>query len=285
MASVSPGFDSDHVALELARRLLNHVPFGPVVELIVGDLPPNLAGDLPLPAGARLLGSALNSWETRRPTLEAVFDASGDPSAVLAAYQQKLREVGWEAFEMGPGLPHGGFVSRRVDEGITLRHGGQGPVLRAVAAAGDGHSTDLRVTLDWEMPRHISEWRGPHPHGEGRMPSLYPPPGVTVRPQGGGGGGGRWRQEASADTDISAGVLEAHFEAQLADAAWIKVDGRVQDAVAWSSWQLPGDGDWRGLLLVLALFGTTRRSLWLGIESAGPEDESGGYTASSLVRA
>lgn len=88
------------------------------------------------------------------------------------------------------------------------------------------------------------------------MPSLNPPPDVTLHPQGGGGGGGRWRQEAIADTDLTAGASEAHFAAQLADAAWARLDGRGEDAVAWSSWQLPGEGDWRGLLLVLALFGT-----------------------------
>jgi len=273
----------DHAGLELARRLLTRMPFGPAVELVVGGLPPDLAGALPLPAGARLLGSALSSRETRGSTLEAVFDAAGDPASVLAAYQRQLRDLGWEMFEPGPGRLHGGFVSRRGGEGIMLRHGGRGPVLRAVAVAGSGQSVDLRVTLDWEMPRHFAEWRGPRDPGEGRMPSLYPPPDVTVHPQGGGGGGGRWRQEAVADTDLTAGELEAHFAAQLAEAAWARLDGRVEDAVAWSSWQLPGEGDWRGLLLVLALFGTRHRSLWMGIESAAPEDEVGGYTASQVV--
>jgi len=249
----------------------------------VGGLPTDLVDDLPLPAGAQLLGSALNSRDEPGSTLEAVFDAAGAPASVLAAYQRQLQALGWEGFEAGPVPRHGGFVARQSGEGIMLRHGGHGPVLRAVAVADSGQSVDLRVTLDWEMPRHIAEWRDPHFQAAGRMPSLYPPLGVTVRPQGGGGGGGRWRQEAVAETDLAAGVLEAHFAAQLAEAAWTRVDGRVEDAVAWSSWQLPGDGDWRGLLLVLALFDTTRRSLWVGIESAALEDERGGYTASHVV--
>jgi hypothetical protein len=275
--------DLDHAGLELARRLLTSVPFGPAVELVVGGLPPDLVDALPLPAGARLLGSALSSRETRSSTLEAVFDAAGDPAPVLAGYQRQLQDLGWEMFEAGPGRSHGGFVPRRGDERIMLRHGGRGPVLRAVAVAGSGQSVDLRVTLDWEMPRHLAEWRAPRDPGEGRMPSLYPPPGVIVHPQGGGGGGGRWRQEAIAETDLTAGELEAHFAAQLAQAAWTRLDGRLEDAVAWSSWQLPGDGDWRGLLFVLALFGTRRRSLWIGIESAGPDEGSGGYATSQVV--
>jgi hypothetical protein len=36
LAAVTTGSDSDPVSLELARRLLTHVPFGPMVELIVG---------------------------------------------------------------------------------------------------------------------------------------------------------------------------------------------------------------------------------------------------------
>jgi hypothetical protein len=261
--------------LELARRLLTHAPFGPKVELFVGGLPSNLVDALPPPAGAQLLGSVLMSPDTQGSVLRAIFDAAGDPASVLAAYQQQLEELGWEAFQGSPFPPHGGFATGQKGEGIKMCHGGHGPVLRAAAGVSAQQSVDLRVTLDWETPRHTTERRSPASQGEERMPTLHPPAGVTVHPQGGGGGGGRWRQEATAETDLAAGVLEAHFADQLLSADWTRVDGRSEDAVAWSSWELPRDGDWRGLLLVLALFGTTRRSLWLGIESATSGDEGG----------
>jgi hypothetical protein len=275
--------DVDHPSLELARRLLTHEPFGPKVELFVGGLPLNLIEDLPPPASARLLGSVLISPDTQGSVLRAIFDADGDPAFVLAAYQRQLKELGWDTFEGGRFPPHGGFVTRQNAENFMMWRGGHGPILRAAVGASGQQSVDLRVTLDWETPRHTEERQSPAFRGQERMPTLCAPAGVTVRPRGGGGGGGRWRQEAVAETDLAAGVLEAHFADQLAKGAWMRVDGRAEDVVAWSSWQLPGDDNWRGLLLVLALFGTTRRSLWLGIESDASGDEGG--SSSSLLRA
>ncbi len=274
---MSPGSEPDPASLELVRRLLTHVPFGPEIELVVGALPASQADQLPLPADARLLGSVLRDREGRRSALEAVFNATGEPGAVLAAYQRQLQALGWEVFEGGPGPMHGGFMPARSGEGIMLRRGGSGPVLRAAAAPVKGNALDLRVTLDWEMPRHMAEWRAHRPPDEGRLPSLHPPDGVTVHPRGGGGGGGHWEQRAIAETEQPAVVLEGHFAEQLLTEGWTRDDGGAEDKVAWSSWRLPGDGEWRGLLLVLALF-RSRRSLWLGIEAAEPNEESGGFS-------
>lgn len=269
-------------SLELARRLLTHLAFGAEVELMLGGLPPSLADQLPLPAGARLLGSLLRSLEGRLSTLETVFDATGDPSAVLAAYQRQLEGLGWEVFDEGPRPPHGGFMSRRSGEGVMLRWGGSGPVLR-VAAAPTSRDVDLRVTLDWEMPRHLGESRAHRLPSQGLMPTLYPPDGVTVGPRGGSGGGGHWEQRAVAYTGRPPAELEAEFAGQLVAAGWTRDGGRADDTVAWSWWKLPGDQGWTGLLLVLA-FSSERRSLWLVIESAESDETSGGWTASQVTR-
>lgn len=281
---MSVGYDAEGASVELARRLLNHVPFGPSVEMVVGGLPPNLADEVPLPAGARLLGSALESVDQQQVALEVVFDASGDPTTVLSAYQQQLQELGWAAPARGPGPRSGGFVARRGGEGIMLQRAGTGPVLRAVAVAGDKGNVDLRVTLDWRMARHMKDWAGPRHVGDERMPPLYLPLGITVERMGGGGSGSRWRQEAVAYTDRSAAELEVDFAGQLAEAGWSRVDGRAENAFAWSAWRLPGQGDWRGLLLMLGLFGSAQRSLWLGIESTDPEDETGEHTSQLQIR-
>jgi hypothetical protein len=277
---VSAASDPQSDSLTLARRLLTHVPFGPDVELVVAGLPSSLARELPLPAGARLLGSVVRTWEGRRMALEAVFDSTGDPAAVLAAYGQQLQELAWEEFREGPGPPHGGFMPRRSLEGMILRRRGNGPVLRA-AAARDRGTVDLRVTLDWEMARHAREWgaRGQQPWGP--MPALYPPEGITVRGRGGGGGGGHWEQLAVAETERAVAELEADFAAQLAAAGWTRKDGRADDTVAWSSWDLPDEGRWRGLLLVLAAFAAGQRSLLLAIESTDMDDAASGYAVAT----
>lgn len=237
--------------------------------------PPDLAEDLPLPPGATLLGSALYHREGRRTHLEAILDAAGDPAAVARAYETQLHGLGWEVVERAPGPAGGGFLPGPRIDGVMLRRGGRGPVLVFGAMAHNGGPADLRVRLDWEMPRHLDN-PGRHPGrppGLERMPSLHPPAGISLKPRGGGGGGDSWYSQAVVETDRSVADLEAHFATQLAAAGWSRVNGRADEVVGWSSWRLPGEGDWRGLLLVLAAFGSMQRSLQLSIEAGEPNDD------------
>ena len=126
------------------------------------------------------------------------------------------------------------------------------------------------------MPRHLDNPGRAPPgvrRGSERMPSLHPPAGISLKPRGGGGGGDGWFSQAVVETDRSVADLEAHFATQLAAAGWSRVNGRADEVVGWSSWRLPGEGDWRGLLLVLAAFGSMQRSLQLSIEAGEPNDD------------
>ena len=116
------------------------------------------------------------------------------------------------------------------------------------------------------------------------MPNLHPPSGVRLQPRGGGGGGGSWHPDAVTTTDTPVAELESHFAAQLREAGWKRLNGRADEVVAWSSWQLPGKGKWRGLLLVLAAFGQSHRVLALRIESS--ESGGGGWSgyAQGMIR-
>jgi hypothetical protein len=275
--------------LQLLHRLMTSSPFIPVervVELVVGDLPAALADEVPLPSGARLVGSMLTSHQGRLADLQVVLDATGNPAEALRAYEQELRDRGWEPFEDLPGPMHGGFVPGRASDSRILRRGGQGPVLWVAASAIDEALTDLRLRLDWQMPRNLEERRG---HlmgmsGLNRMPRLHPPQGVALETQGGGGGGGRWNSEARVDTDLRVAELEAHFASQLVEAGWTRISGRADDVVGWSSWHLPGEGEWRGLLLVLAAFRANERSLTLRIEETKPADGGSGGQGFSFRR-
>ena len=267
--------------LELLHRLMTSSPFIAVerpVELVVGGLPAGLVDEVPLPSGARLVGSKLTSHRGRLDELQVVLDATGNPAEVLSTYEQELRERGWELFEDLPGPMHGGFSPGPARDARMLRRGGQGPVLWVAAGLLGGALTDLRLRLDWQMPRHLDERRGNlmGMSGLNRMPRLHPPQGVALETQGGGGGGGRWNSEARVDTDLTVADLEAHFASQLAEAGWTRVSGRADDVVGWSSWRLPGEGEWRGLLLVLAAFSPNERSLTLRIEETKPADGGSG---------
>ena len=193
---------------------------------------------------------------------------------MLRAYEQELRERGWDLLEDLPGPMHGGFSPGPAGGTRMFRRGGQGPVLSVAAGIINEAITDVRLRLDSQTPRHLDERGGRlmGMSGFNRMPRLHPPQGVALETQGGGGGGGRWNSEARVDTDLAVAELEAHFASQLIEAGWTRVSGRADDVVGWSSWNLPGQGEWRGLLLVLAAFGANERSLSLRIEEAKPPD-------------
>ncbi len=272
-----------YTTLELARRLLDHAPSDMSVDVVVAALPSGHADEVPMPSGARLLGSLLRSRRERPMYVEAVFDAPGDPATVVGSYQRELHSRGWELLEGLPGAMHGGFVPGTAADGVMLRRGGQGPILMVAAMTLKGGQVDLRVRLDWEMPRHLDDRRPVRPQGFERMPSLRAPAGTDLQPRGAGGGGGRWHSEATIDTDHPIAELEEHFGSQLAASGWTRLDGRSDETIGWSSWRLPGEGGWRGLLLVLAPFGPRARSLWLSIEASEPDDDGGGSQSYSVL--
>ena len=278
---MAPDPASDALAIkQLAERLLLHPhPEGPTsVEVFLRRLPDDLWGDIPLPAGSTLLGSVLRMRSGRPTLIEAVLDSDRKPGSILAACETDLTERGWRIYET-PGPVHGGFAASRLAEGRILRAGDEGPILMIAATARDGASTDVRMRLDWDMPRQMSSGRDfGASSGAERMPLLRAPSNVRFEALGAGGSTGRWTSDARVFTDRTVADLEAHFAQQLAAAGWQRVAGDADDVVGWSSWQVPGEGNWRGLLLVLAAFRADERSLTMRIEQDRPEDGHGGST-------
>lgn len=278
--------DTDARAIkELAERLLTHPhPEGPTAfELLVGRLPDRW-GAIPEIAGARLLGSAVYTRRERPTHIEAVYDADGDSQAVLARCDGELTRSGWIEFQ-GFGGMRGGFVPAGLTgAGKTYRLGDEGPILMVAAMDREAKATDMRLRMDWEMIRHLPDMRrhGP-PEGAERMPPLSPPAGAALHGGGGGGGSGSWHSEASVETELSIADVESHFAKQLERAGWTRLGGTAEDVVAWSSWRVPGEGDWRGLLLVLGAFKPGEPYLYLRIEAADPD--RGGWYSGGSVRA
>ncbi len=126
---------------ELAERLLHHPhPDGPTsVELIVGALPASLPPTLPLPAGARVIGSAMYSRGDQRLSMSAVFDVPETPTVTLTQYEAELTRHGWTTPEDFRPM-HGGFVFSEMGEWRSYREGDRGPDLTAVVRARDGGS-------------------------------------------------------------------------------------------------------------------------------------------------
>jgi hypothetical protein len=276
--------DEDARAIkELAERLLTHPhPEGPTsIELLMRRLPDKWPA-IPEISGARLLGSAVHTRRGRPTHIEAVYDAEGDSQAVLARCESVLTKNGWQVFQ-GFGGMHGGFVpGGLMGGGQSYRLGDEGPILMVASIDREAKATDLRLRLDWEMIRHLPEMqRHGRPEGAERMPPLSPPVGAALHGGGGGGGSGSWHSEASVETGLSIADVESHFAKQLERAGWTRLGGSADDLVAWSSWQVPGDGDWRGLLLVLAAFKPGEPFLYLRIEAA--ETHEGGWYSSGMT--
>jgi len=266
----------------LAQKLMTHPhPEGPTsIELFMGRMPGEW-GAVPMPPDSRLFGGALHSRRRQPMQIEAIFESEGDAKSVLNRYEAALTGAGWSVFG-GFGMP-GGFVpGGLIGLGQTYRQGDRGPMLMVAALEGGADATDLRLRLDWDMARHLPEVRVPgRPEGAERLPALSPPPGVPLRGGGGGGGSGSWHSEATVETDLPVPDLETHFSRQLEAAGWTRLAGTADDVAGWSSWRLPGDGDWGGILLVLAAFKADERFLYVRIASG--DAGNGGWYSSGLT--
>jgi len=268
----------------LAEKLMTHPhPEGPTsIELLVRRLPADW-GAIPIPPGTELLGSALHSRRGNPTQIEAIYKAEGDAQSVLGRYEVALKAGDWGVFA-GYGGMHGGFVPGGLPAAYqSYRHGDEGPILMVTVMEGGTNEADLRLRLDWDMVRHLPEMRmHGRPAGFDRLPPLAPPAGVPLRGGGGGGGSGRWHSEATVETDLPVPDLEVHFSRQLEGAGWTRLAGTADDVAAWSSWQLPGDGGWGGILLVLAAFKPGERFLYVRV-AAGDAGDGGGYSSAPLI--
>jgi hypothetical protein len=268
---------------ELAQRLLTYPhPEGPMsVELFLRAFPESLTVDLPMPAESKLIGGALHSRRGELTHMESVFDTPREPEEAVAAYERFVTERGWSPFEALGGMS-GGFRPSGLGIGRSFRHGDQGPVLMISARSRESLPVDLRLRLDWEIIRRLPEMRRhAMPDGAQRLPGLHTPEGMPMRGGSGGGGGGSWHSEASVETDLPVPDLHAYFDQQLERAGWKRDAGSADAGTGWSSWLLPGDGSWRGLMLVLATR-PGKRFLYVRIESDDATG-GGGYSTGPMI--
>ncbi|PZR81607.1 MAG: hypothetical protein DLM65_05550 [Candidatus Aeolococcus gillhamiae] len=258
----------------LTERLLHHpYPQGPTqVEVAVESLPQSVA-DIPLPGPARLLGSVLRSRGMRPIAMEAVLDDDRSPEDVIARYTSQVQSLGWTDFETS-GPMRGGFVSGEWGSGGSFRRSdGEGPVLMISAVSTPKGPTDVRLRLDWQLAGRVAAGPRGGPPGMDKLPPLHPPAGVMLVDQNVSGGDSVWSAAATVRTGQAVAELAAHFGAQLLREQWTRVGGADQEGVSWSTWQLPGDDSWRGLLAVLGVFGPVERYLTLRIDRQDTNDE------------
>jgi hypothetical protein len=88
------------------------------------------------------------------------------------------------------------------------------------------------------------------------LPQLLPPPDTLIQSSGGGGGSGgeMISAEAEIESSLSAAELAEHYETQLVDAGWERLEQSTGGgAVAWSGWSFtdPEDNPWTATFYIV----------------------------------
>jgi hypothetical protein len=247
------------------------------VTLHPGALPANAGFDLPIPPSAHLVGSVLRQRTNANPSFDAVLDVPGNADDVTSFYERELGKKGLTTPPIQQQTQPGGF------------QGSVGPTKGSMFCKGDGlpyvsisvfsrlnAPNDVRVHFEPAqapgaqqfMGSPCSQKGGPPPAMTAqRLPALRAPDGVVLQPSGASFGGPRQQSDAVATTSKTAAELESLFAQQLAAAGWTRVAAAANTPLAFSTWKVPGDGDWQGVLIVLEMPAKDRRSLMLRAES------------------
>jgi hypothetical protein len=269
---------------ELAERLLTHLIPGrdvPTITLLPGRTPDDPDLSVPSPPGARVIGSLIREpgWQMSRD-VEVVLDAPGSEEPLLRFYEEHFEQRGWR---VAPQFWHGGggFTAGPEGEGRMFRRGDDGLTILVTARPVKTGWVEVRLRTQW-IPAD-TEFHQPPP-GHDLIPALRQPAGVQVMtPRGGGGGSGYWTSEAAVETPKAVSELEAHFASQLEKAGWKKKAGGAGGPIAWSSWVVPGKGEWYGYLFVVEAPGENRRTLWVRIESTRDQHGGGWHSTTSAL--
>lgn len=220
------------------------------LDLLVGRLPPDLPYQLPLPEGARVLGTLV------RDGVVIVVDSPLSAGAALAFYAERLTALGWT--DELRGRQGGGFA--RMPNRARMRTNILSPdglFLFSVDAmlAPDGQSTTVLFASSPAM-RIVSQRARARTRSAdifGVLPTLRPPVGGAQHYEGGSGGPDLVRTTAWVEGDFALSALRAHYTEALLHAGWMLVDGGEQGPAAWCRWSfLDVDGSlWSALLLMV----------------------------------
>jgi hypothetical protein len=284
---------------ELAKRLLARPFAAPgesprTVQLLPGQLPGDLPLDVPLLPGSRIVGSVVHSSDQSErqtggsdaqalpevaPGTESVIvlDTPQAAADVRAFYERELAARGWKAAPHDPFKPSG-FQPAQIPFPQVFCQSSVGAWLSVSVLPMTSGLSDVRLSIYanaaggpcTSFPGQASLLAGSPPGAE-LIPPLYGPEGVHLGPTGGGGGPGRWTSDATISTEQGVAELEAYFARQLQAAGWTRLTGRADGPLAWSTWKVPSEGEWQGLLFVLELPGTDRRELHVQAISASAE--------------
>jgi hypothetical protein len=255
------------LALALLAPRYPELSEGESPQLLVGQLPPSITTDMPLPPGSRVVGSLVAT----RPTV--VLDTGQSAEDVVNFYHEQLTAAGWTAQEDMPPR-HGGFLHSAIfnRQFAHFYRGDDGPSLNVVTSDAPSGRTIVHLTLNPEGARVMF---GPGPRSRHMGPDMWrilppiaPPPRSQQSQEGGSGGGDRVSSSARLDTDLDFPAVAAHYIAQLEKGGWQRQQYGEHDPVAWSTWTFADEDNqpWLGLFIVLKRPDVPRR-YWLHVQA------------------
>ena len=244
-AKHAPPGDSDS-ALTLARRLL--APWGDnggiTVELTPRELPTGLPSELPLPAELTLVGSMANYGPDGELLHgQVVLDSRLPAAETQRLLQESFANRGWKV-QPQPGPA--GFVPQNTHV-AALYCGPEGLSFIHMNSFGSPEShTDVRLEVNTQTmysPCGDGSARSEEPQPS-PLPTLSAPAATEVTLHGGNFVGDQASSSAVLETEIPADELLRHFETQLEEAGWQRLEGQGQSG--WT--RLQSDRTWHGVL-------------------------------------
>jgi hypothetical protein len=241
---------------ELAMRLLSFhyslLVAGQQVQepqLLVGQLPPDLPVELPLPEGSRLLGSFVQE----NPLIAIDTQLAGED--VVAFYRERLTAAGWIAQEEHFGPPQGGFVhiSRSEYTVAAFFTPDDRFTLTVMSAPTPGGRTAVQLTLQGEAAEFRPRLRPHRPDFMAVLPSIRGPKGAMQTPRGSSGGPDSAETSAALETDFDLAAVSIHYVDELERDGWRRLDAGTSGPVAWSVWSFVDTegATWQAVLLIL----------------------------------
>jgi len=237
---------------ELATRLLQATYPGSAelneVQLLAGKLPDDMPVDLPIPDGARIIGSEIQEGKG----IYIVLDVPLMPDQALDFYRKALPSQNWTETDI-PGMDRG-FVQG--DPRITFCKGMKNPSL-TVTAHPQENSTDLHIGISSDpdyspcSQASFDDWLRP-------IPKLSAPEGSRQFNEMMTGGGNRAAVSATLETEINSSTLEDHYADQLNAANWTRTGEGQSGPSSWSAWSTEDENGlvWNGFLIALDLPGS-----------------------------
>ena len=246
----------DTATRELTRYLLVAASGGGGEPRSVDVLPARLPGDLPLalpaPPSGRLVGSSVLYTRMRTLAWDVIYDAPGVVSDINDFYANALPRLGWNP-PRSEDRPARGFypaVMGVAQRGIFCGSGASLLVNTAPTAA-NTLLVRVRVEANGSLCASSATTQTSGPSAADALPGLAAPPGVPLRLTSGGFTADRAATTATAATTLPAAELQAHYARQLEAAGWTRTEGANTGPLVWSTWAVPGAGDFRGFLSVL----------------------------------